>query len=385
MRCHTLINLINNFNDESIYLTHLLKPQKLINIARKRMEYTEVIEDMEEYLLKEFENLEVIKREYSSEDPKEIWNLISEYADETTILNISNGTTLEAALVTQIALERNIKIIYADLNSNELFQITKNGTISLNDTLEEVALEVEDFIEFTGGEIVTELTSQYNSDTYRQLLNFLLDHYNELWKPVRKILRNKKIVNIFVNQYRSYFYIKKKSLERSYFLLISKFINELKNLGIVYSVSENPHQINIAFSEKEVGYYLISGSWLEHLVYICLKEIQDIDDVHSGVRFKWDKEKILIENEIDVIATVDGKLICISCKDTSNYDSNTLNELDVYAKQLGGEDVIKVFISTEYNGSNSLIQRAKEMDIRVVFFDGDIKKLINQLRKIIVH
>lgn len=57
--------------------------------------------------------------------------------------------------------------------------------------------------------------------------------------------------------------------------------------------------------------------------------------------FFWSKEKENIKNELDVVAVKDSVLICISCKDSKKYDEVALNELNIYANQLGGANVKK--------------------------------------------
>jgi len=77
------------------------------------------------------------------------------------------------------------------------------------------------------------------------------------------------------------------------------------------------------------------------------------------------------------------RLICISCKDTSHYDVPQLNELEVYAQKLGGQEVKKILVSTAEPKRNSLYKRAKEMGIHIILFNGDIKAFSGSLNKII--
>jgi hypothetical protein len=75
-------------------------------------------------------------------------------------------------------------------------------------------------------------------------------------------------------------------------------------------------------------------------------------------------------------------LVCISCKDTEKYDVEELNELEVYAEHLGGRKVTKILVSTQKPERGEMIyQRAEEMGIHIVLFDGDVSVLKNKLQK----
>ena len=99
----------------------------------------------------------------------------------------------------------------------------------------------------------------------------------------------------------------------------------------------------------------------------------------------WDNEQIHVKNEIDVLASVDSKLVYISCKDTSRYGIDALNELDVYGKQIGGEEVIKILVATKEPFKRSGLLRAKEMGIDIVIFDGNVEELKKKLIKLILE
>ncbi|HUV84246.1 MAG TPA: DUF1887 family CARF protein [Methanosarcinales archaeon] len=105
----------------------------------------------------------------------------------------------------------------------------------------------------------------------------------------------------------------------------------------------------------------------------------------SGMLFVWEEE-LQVHNELDVVASVDSHLVCISCKDTEKYDIEELNELEVYSEHLGGRKVTKILVSTERPERGEMIyQRAEEMGIKIVLFNGDVHRFKDELQKALSH
>lgn len=125
-----------------------------------------------------------------------------------------------------------------------------------------------------------------------------------------------------------------------------------------------------------------SGTWLEVLTNIVVKEI---DEVKSGVIFLWEECNNTVRNELDVLAVKDSIFICISCKDSDKYDEDALNELEVYSKRLGGNVVKKILVATKNPCKKCVVERAKAMDINLIILEKDIDKFRNSLKNIILN
>ena len=129
---------------------------------------------------------------------------------------------------------------------------------------------------------------------------------------------------------------------------------------------------------------MTAGSWLEALTYSCIKEIKEVNNAISGMLFVWEEE-IQVQNELDVVASVNSHLVCISCKDTDKYDVEQLNELEVYSEHLGGRKVTKILVSTQKPERGEMIyQRAEEMGIKIVLFNGDVDCFKNRTKNPLV-
>ncbi len=99
--------------------------------------------------------------------------------------------------------------------------------------------------------------------------------------------------------------------------------------------------------------------------------------------FLWNDNSKIVRNEVDVIAVKDSIPICISCKDSDKYNEDALNELDVYSKQIGGENAYKILVATKEPIKLAVKDRAKEMGISLIIFDGNEEKFKNNIKLIL--
>ena len=165
--------------------------------------------------------------------------------------------------------------------------------------------------------------------------------------------------------------------------ILNKVVNYIKNLGSI-DYFKNKNKMIIKFKNNYLkGFIFKSGTWLEVITKLIIEEIRDIDEVKSGVEFYWRSDDKLVKNELDVVAVKDSILLCISCKDSDKYDENALNELEVYSDKIGGENVIKILVSTKDPIKKTVITRAKEMNINLVVLNNNLNEFREKLRVIV--
>ncbi|MDZ5010384.1 DUF1887 family protein, partial [Clostridium perfringens] len=164
-------------------------------------------------------------------------------------------------------------------------------------------------------------------------------------------------------------------LNREEIQLLNKILSELKKLNGIDYLEIDKNQIEVNFKNEYLKSFIFkSGTWLEIATDIIIREIKEMDEVKSGVMFFWNDKSKIVRNEVDVVAVKDSIPICISCKDSDKYNEDALNELDVYSKQIGGDKAYKILVATKNPIKSAVIERAKEMDIDIVIFDGDEEK-----------
>lgn len=372
MECYTLINILDNYNDDVAYISRFLSPKRVVNIRNVKKEPYDVSLDLRRFLKQHLRDSTIIERNYHN--PKHLEEVLNEYIDDHTIINISSGDNLSAVVAYKTMLENDCEIIYLDISQEKTYKINRNGFTPFN--YKNIKFNVKDYIAITGGKIVTDETVDFMTDDYNRMLHVIINNY-ELFKQVSKYVRNSN--NILHNE--DYLTIKLKDVKKA--TIIIRFFKKMLNNKAIVKLEEHTNFLKVYFINEQQRGYFVSGYWLEHFTYSIIKENNKIDDVHAGVRFLWNKDKLEVENEIDVIAVSGHHLICISCKDTDHYSSGALNELDIYADKLGGENAKRIIVATKQSRGYYIEKRAEEMGINIVIFDGDVDKFREDLNKLL--
>ncbi|GKX28579.1 hypothetical protein SH1V18_10590 [Vallitalea longa] len=369
MRCNTLINILDDYNDDVAYISKFIKPKRVINITNENNVNNDVLADMRKFLSKELMGTKIIEKNYRN--PFDFRKLLNDYMEKDTIINISSGDNLSAVIAHEAMIDHNSTLIYMDILEERIYKINKNGTKVIN--YHNVNFRVRDYVSITGGKIVTDETFDYIVEDYNKMLKVILNNY-DMWITTRDFIRNNLISqsdqNIIVKSTDNNGQVRK---------LFDCFID----IGCVKSIKEDDNSLKIEFKNEDIRSYILSGIWLEHFTYNIVYENKKVSDVRTGVRFLWDEDKIEVENELDVIAVAGTSLICISCKDTKRYNSGSLNELDIYAEQLGGKGVKKILVATKPSKGQYVDERAERMGINLIIFNGDVDKFRKSIDKVI--
>jgi Fe2+ or Zn2+ uptake regulation protein len=378
MRCKTLINILGKHNQYSILAAFNLKPEKIVFLRGKEdwegyVNTKACIEEkqsdirFEEYVLKE-------------ESPLELEEFFRQYDREDTVLNLSGGSKLMSLLCFQAIQGSAITGIYIDNDKGRILKL--NRTLELLMSID-TELKVEDIICSTGAEIIKNSTELYEKKQFKELVEYMVENY-DMWKLVKDILRHSHFVKQFVVQ-PLYMEIMSKGLSYIQMKALKKFLRQLADRKLIIKLSFYSDHIEFTFADRESkSFVMTTGCWLEALTYRSIKETKEVNDAISGMLFVW-AEELEVHNELDVVAAVDSHLVCVSCKDTANYDIEDLNELEVYAEHLGGLKVTKLLVSTHLPERGEMIcQRAEEMGIYLVIFEGDWKSFKNELHRLIL-
>lgn len=377
IKCKTLINILGKYNNSNIVAALNLKPDNIVYISFEND--NEYYDNVKECTSRKLPNVQMKELAIKNLTVADIRDAINKYNFDDTFLNLSGGTKLMSILTYKAAQDSNMTIIYADTENKKVLKI--------GEIVEEIAhidleLTVEDLVCSTGAEIINNSTELYEKEEFKKLVDFMVNDYNA-WKQVKGILRNSQIVKQF-EQYPMQIEIVTGGLKPAQIKYLDDFLSELYQRNMIKQYRLNQDHAQFDFTDKEAKtFVMMAGCWLEALTYRYIKEVKDIENVISGMLFVWD-EAVKVRNELDVVAALDSHLVCISCKDTNKYDVDELNELEVYADHLGGNRVIKILVSTEKPERKDMTyQRAEEMDIHIVIFEGDVKSFRSKLHSII--
>ena len=375
MEFELIINLISCHNDSSILLTHQYKPKSVLFLYRNKD--LDILKSIEDY----YTNLPCtfLKENIDNKSIDELENLILKYKKNNALFNLTSENVLDVLIFYTLSLKNNICCKFLDIKNKQIINMSLDDiTIKKGNIYD---LNVEEIIKSIGGSIAIDSENSFNEEIINKM-TFIIANNLETWEKYRVRLTDS---NLFIhNPFNpEMLEINTTCLNNDEIILINKCIHFLEvNNQITYT--QKGDCIEIKFLNEYIkGFIFKSGTWFEIFTKLIIKEIKNIDDVKSGVVFFWSKEKENVKNELDVVAVKDSVLICISCKDSKKYDEVALNELNIYANQLGGANVKKILVATMEPSKSIVINRAKEMGISIVVYNGNRNKFKNDLQNII--
>lgn len=372
-----LINQVDEHNQGSIVAVNKFKPKKVIYIRSKEEE--EAIKSLKSYYQNYMPN--IIFREEIIEEGKiqDIIKLINKNMDKNILINLTGGKRINSLILLKICNDKGLDSIYVDIKEKNLYRIGKDTDI-IHEEFED--LEIEDIVKASGGEILEDSTGLCKKEDLVYLTKQIYKNL-PIWHKHKQKLYN---TSIFVHDYNNsnIVTVKIEKLSNEEVKLLEKILSKLEELkGIEYKKLNN-NEIEVVFLNNYLkGFIFKSGTWLELATNIMINELKEIDEVKSGLMFLWNNNVKVVRNEVDVVAIKDCIPICISCKDSSKYNEVALNELDVYANQIGGKKIYKILVATKEPIKTSVRERAKEMGISLVIFDGDENRFKMQIQSIL--
>lgn len=324
-------------------------------------------------------NLEFVYLDFSS--ATDIENQLLKFNKSDFYINLSEGDRLTTLLLCTISIKNEYKCLYADTRLEEIKLINDFSNITAQN--DSTNLSVEEIIESSGAEIEQDSTSNNKDHLVQNFTKYILDNRGE-WTIFKRLLAQKNLINYKSDIYPRLIVTLKEITEYEKVSFIN-IISKLKSLQVLdYFVNQSNEMVINFRNDYFRSLLLKSGTWLEVLTQTIVEEIEGISSVLSSVVFLWNDKNKIIRNELDVVASCYSKLVCISCKDTSNYDEKALNELEVYSQRLAGDSTIKILVSTQIPVKQVVLDRATEMGIHIVLYRDNIIEFRTQLTKVIL-
>lgn len=374
-----LISIFDGHNEASILLTEEYKPKKILFFYLTNKDAYQLTK-FKEYYKNKFPDVEFYYENFNINNPREVEDIIIKYKANKNILNVTSGKKVALLMIYSLALKNSIECKYIDIEK-ELIIDFSDKAININKS-SFVDLNIDDIIKSVGGSIIVDSTEVYNREAIINITYWIANNL-EIWEEVKSDLQ---MNNVFIRDECNpeIMKIDKNILSKNKMEFYYRALNFLKNLEMIaYKNSDN--FIKVYFLNDFIKSFIFkSGTWLEVLTKNIIDEIKEIDDIKSGLLFLWNDKQSKVKNELDVVAIKDSILICISCKDSKKYDERALNELNVYANQLGGENVKKILVATMAPAKPVVALRAKEMGINIVIFNGSIEGFKEELKSIIL-
>lgn len=361
MHCDILINFVGNNNEESVLCTEYMKPKEAVFIYKDN----DKIENLKKYFMHTYPN--IIFTGIKMDNNRKINEIIGKYMGKNVIIDISAADKSVSLEVLYEAFKRRIEVVFMDINKKELTKFGESQIEKIKVNLADI--DINEIMKTLGAKILLESTEIGEEEIVSRLTMLIAGNMKQ-WNEIRPVITdNTTLIHYEDDPYK--IGIKMEKLNKNQKRIVLDTIDLLQKYKQI-NCMRNSDDIEIKFLNNFIkGFIFKTGSWFEVFTKMVVEEIDFIDDVKSGMMFLWDKNQRKIKNEIDVVAIKDGVLICISCKDSSKYDENALNELNVYAEKIGGENAVKILTATKMPSKVSVIDRAAEMGIDIIVYNGN--------------
>ena len=371
-----LINQLDEHNESGIIYLIKNKIEEVLFLYDTAQ--IDLMKSIREYYSSNFSDIKLYEEIVTEGNIDGLRNILKKYKQDDMVINLTGGKRINSLILLSLCKESKIKCFYTDIRKKFIY--------SFNEQLLKVNEEIEDLnllsiIKGFGGNIVDD---SYELCLKDDLIYFSKQIYNnlDLWNKHKQKLYDK---SIFLHEENNpeiinIDYSKIEDEERN---LLDLILNKMKEMNEI-AFSKNNDKVKVHFLNNYIkGFIFKSGTWLEIATNNLLKNIKEIDECRNGVIFLWNNGRKTVRNELDIIAVKDSVPICISCKDSDKYNEMALNELNVYASKIGGENAYKILVATKEPIKEPVKMRAKEMGIHLVIFDGNEKKFINTIKNII--
>ena len=377
MNIDILINQVDRHNEFNILATKRFNPEKVIFICKRGDE--PFLESIKKYYNTYLKNIEFQEYLVIEGDLKALNKIISENKNKDILVNLTGGSRINSLEMLNICKDNLIKSTYIDIKNKYLY-IFDTKVEAIKEEFED--LELDKLIKSSGGEVISDSTELANKKELILLTKAIYKNL-ELWHMHKQKLYDP---NIFIHYAESpkiiRINIELLSIEEK--SLLDRILVKLKGIGGIDYTNELDNKIKVDFKNEHLKSFIFkSGTWLEIATNNIINEISEIDEVKSGVMFLWNDKSKVVRNEVDVIAVKDSVAICISCKDSDKYNEDALNEIDVYSNKIGGKNVYKILVATKEPVKLAVKDRAKEMGISLIIFNGDEEKFKNQIKSVI--
>lgn len=378
MEIDILLNQLDRHNEGNILATKRFNPNEVIFIYNENEE--ELMNSLKKYYDIYLPQSIFKKMAIKEGDLQSISKIINKNKNKNIVVNLTGGSRINSLMLLNICKNDSIKSIYIDIKNKKLYEFYNNKIEVIDERYED--LELDKLLKASGGEFVNDSTELSSKEDLILLTKEIYKNLG-LWHEYKQKLYES---NIFIHNSENSREIKinLRCLENKEISLLNKILKKLKDIGGIEYFTASSDEIKVDFKNEYLKSFIFkSGTWLEVATNNMINEIKEIDEVKSGVIFLWNDKSKVVRNEVDVIAVKDSIPICISCKDSDKYNEDALNELDVYSKQIGGENAYKILVATKEPIKSAVKDRAKEMGINLIIFDGNEEKFKNKIKLII--
>lgn len=377
MEVDILINLLEEHNEGSILVSKKFKPREVIFLYEEKNK--NILEAMKNYYK---DNLPLIKFnaiKIKKGEVERLEEIIRINKNKKLLVNLTGGSRINSIILLNTCKNYKVKSIFINIKDKILYVIDEDIKI-IREEYED--LELSSLLKASGKEIVYDSSEFLNNKNLEYITKNIYKNL-DIWHKYKQRLYDIKVFS-HSEEDNKRIIIKTKLLDNDERKLLDKILLKLREMQEIAFKNISDSEIEVKFKNDYLKPFIFkTGTWLEFATRLIISEIEGIDEVKSGLVFLWDYSNSIIKNEVDVVAVKDSVVSCISCKDSEKYDEDALNELNVYALKIGGEDANKILVATKEPIKNTIKERAKEMNISLIIFDGNEEEFKKEIKKAI--
>lgn len=377
MEVDILINLLEEHNEGSILVSKKFKPREVIFLYEEKNK--NILEAMKNYYK---DNLPLIKFnaiKIKKGEVERLEEIIRINKNKKLLVNLTGGSRINSIILLNTCKNYKVKSIFINIKDKILYVIDEDIKI-IREEYED--LELSSILKASGKEIVYDFSEFLNNKNLEYITKNIYKNL-DIWHKYKQRLYDIKVFS-HSEEDNKRIIIKTKLLDNDERKLLDKILLKLREMQEIAFKNISDSEIEVKFKNDYLKPFIFkTGTWLEFATRLIISEIEGIDEVKSGLVFLWDYSNSIIKNEVDVVAVKNSVVSCISCKDSEKYDEDALNELNVYALKIGGEDANKILVATKEPIKNTIKERAKEMNISLIIFDGNEEEFKKEIKKAI--
>lgn len=377
MEVDILINLLEEHNEGSILVSKKFKPREVIFLYEEKNK--NILEAMKNYYK---DNLPLIKFnaiKIKKGEVERLEEIIRINKNKKLLVNLTGGSRINSIILLNTCKNYKVKSIFINIKDKILYVIDEDIKI-IREEYED--LELSSLLKASGKEIVYDSSEFLNNKNLEYITKNIYKNL-DIWHKYKQRLYDIEVFSHSEEDNKKII-IKTKLLDNDERKLLDKILLKLREMQEIAFKNISDSEIEVKFKNDYLKPFIFkTGTWLEFATRLIISEIEGIDEVKSGLVFLWDYSNSIIKNEVDVVAVKDSVVSCISCKDSEKYDEDALNELNVYALKIGGEDANKILVATKEPIKNTIKERAKEMNISLIIFDGNEEEFKKEIKKAI--
>jgi|GEM_PF-2826585 len=389
---HTLIGLVGNHVEPLYELYHQYKPKNLVlfysqNTQKPMQLLTNQLakdgfKDVQTFSIQAFE-LNTITLQIAEKLAK---FKLDELPPKEVVCDVTGGTKPMSIALFNYAKQHNYNYTYV-IGAIQQIDHSKDGLVPI-----EVKLSVKQFFGIKGIKIKESflevsqpsILSDYIFDTY---LSIIKKAQNEFQKPaflpeVRKRIYEKSSIIQDAGKAMG------SNTDYNNWALKNAKLALGKDLTMIFDKSQSLYRVKLAEELDELWIVdevitFLSGTWFEDYIFAKFAKTQLFDDLVMNLTTEYKslnkiKKEELVKNEMDIVATKQGKLFLFEIKSGSGsfIGQDTINKL--HSLRLGVED--KLILISLYPLKPEMIEKAKEKHIYLIcLLDDHLESKIQEL------